>query len=231
MVSVSKNQDLTPKAQQTKEMILNTAFKLFAEKGYADTTLRDIAKDAGISLGLTYRYYSRKEDLVLALYERLAAESADEVKTLPKATIAKRYSESLNGCLDHLTPHRGALGSLFAVGLTAGSEMAVLGDRASGVRTNMWSTYKEVVAGATDAPREKQVEQITTLLYASHLLVILYWLQDRSENQQRTRDLIQFVADTLKRTRPTFGLPGVSGVLTKLHKIIYPMFGPAEVSA
>ena len=48
---------LTPKAQQTRELILETALALFASQCYQDTTLRDIAARADVSLGLTYRYF------------------------------------------------------------------------------------------------------------------------------------------------------------------------------
>jgi len=47
-----------------KELILNTALKLFAEKGYHATSISSIAKDAGISKGLMYNYFESKETLL-----------------------------------------------------------------------------------------------------------------------------------------------------------------------
>ena len=73
----------TGKAQRTREHILETALELFARKGYAETTMRDIAAEADCSLGLAYRYFARKEEMVLALYERLATELEEEVAALP----------------------------------------------------------------------------------------------------------------------------------------------------
>jgi len=216
----------TPKAQRTKEHILDTALGLFATKGYAETTLRDIAREAQVSLGLTYRYYARKEDLLLALYERLTTECAAQVRMLPKGPMGQRFAGALNETLDLLQPYREALSSLFAVGLTANSEMAVLGDRASGVRAGMWELYRGVVAGASDAPKGKQCEQISTLLYSGHLLVILFWMQDRSEEQAKTRDLIKFAGRMLQRVRPFLGLRMVATPLAQLNQILLPMFGP-----
>ena len=37
--------------EDTKDLILNAAYKLFAERGYADTTMRLLAKEAGVGLG------------------------------------------------------------------------------------------------------------------------------------------------------------------------------------
>ena len=56
---------LTPKAEMTRQRILQAALKLFATEGYEGTTMRKIAAAAGCSLGLTYRYYASKEELFI----------------------------------------------------------------------------------------------------------------------------------------------------------------------
>jgi len=40
-----------------KKQILDTAMKLFYEKGYENTSMADIAKEMDITKGLCYRYY------------------------------------------------------------------------------------------------------------------------------------------------------------------------------
>jgi AcrR family transcriptional regulator len=61
---------LTPKARRTRERILEAA--LFADRGYEATTMREVGRKAGTSLGLAYRYFASKEVFALALYVRLA---------------------------------------------------------------------------------------------------------------------------------------------------------------
>ncbi len=51
-----------------RELLKNTAMKLFAGKGYHATSISQIAKEAGISKGLLYNYYESKEDLLVALF-------------------------------------------------------------------------------------------------------------------------------------------------------------------
>ncbi len=68
---------------------------------------------------------------------------------------------------------------------------------------------------------------MTTLLYAAHLLFVLFWLQDRSAEQAKTRELLGFAQEMLGRLRPVLGLPLVAKPLTRLTEIIGPMFGPA----
>ncbi len=81
----------TQKAEQTRQRILDSALKLFATKGYEKTTLRDIAAEAGSSLGLTYRYFARKEELVLSLYRQLARDLETQVGELAPASLADRF--------------------------------------------------------------------------------------------------------------------------------------------
>jgi AcrR family transcriptional regulator len=52
--------------------IIDAAIKLFGERGYYTVTIKDIAKEAGISTGLIYQYFQNKEDvLLLTLMKRL----------------------------------------------------------------------------------------------------------------------------------------------------------------
>lgn len=52
------------KKEEIQAMILNSAEELFANKGYKSTTISDIAKSAGISVGNVYRYYKGKEQIL-----------------------------------------------------------------------------------------------------------------------------------------------------------------------
>ncbi|MCM3443838.1 TetR/AcrR family transcriptional regulator [Metabacillus halosaccharovorans] len=47
----------------TRNKIHSAAIKLFAKKGFSATSVKDIAEGAGISIGLMYRHYKKKEDL------------------------------------------------------------------------------------------------------------------------------------------------------------------------
>lgn len=48
---------------ERKKEIISTAMRLFTEKGYDKTSLRDIAKEANIALGLCYHYFDSKQKL------------------------------------------------------------------------------------------------------------------------------------------------------------------------
>ncbi len=54
--------------RQTRQKILDTALNLFACHGYSSTTIRMIAAESGIAIGLLYNYFSGKEGLLRAIF-------------------------------------------------------------------------------------------------------------------------------------------------------------------
>jgi AcrR family transcriptional regulator len=52
--------------------LLEAAMRVFPRKGYAATTLLDIAQEAGVSSSALYQYFHSKEDLFLALTDKLS---------------------------------------------------------------------------------------------------------------------------------------------------------------
>ena len=218
----------TPKAFATRQKIYDAALKLFGEKGYDETTLRDIAAEAGVSLGLAYRYFARKEEIVLLLYEDLVGHLGAKMALLPTGTTSLRFGALIRLTFGLLRPHRRTLGGLFGVGLSADSELAVFGPRASGVRERMWGLYNRVVTGASDALKPAQTDQLTTILYAGHLIFVLFWLLDRSPEQASTEALLKLTARMLQTLRPVMGLKLVSEPLSDIHGILAPMFAPTK---
>ena len=53
--------------ENTRERIIASAKKLFAEQGFQKTTVMDISKQAGLSEAALYEYFQGKEDLLLAI--------------------------------------------------------------------------------------------------------------------------------------------------------------------
>src|SRR5215468_6945599 len=102
---------VTPKGVQTRQRIIDRALKLFAQRGYPATTLRDIAQAADVSIGLAYRYFRRKEELVLALYEQLSEEVARRIR-LPQGSIGNRWAALERTRFAVLRPHRRTLVAL-----------------------------------------------------------------------------------------------------------------------
>ncbi len=50
------------------------ALRVFARRGYAGATVRDVAREAGVAQGLLYNYYRGKHELLAAVFRRSAAD-------------------------------------------------------------------------------------------------------------------------------------------------------------
>ena len=208
---------LTPKALRTRERILEAALGLFAEKGYEATTMRGVAREAGASLGLAYRYFASKEEFALALYMRLAEESEDWARDrLAGGTVAERFEAAMLAKLDQVSPHRDPLAALLTRALDPNSRLSALGEGTAAVREKMAGVFLEVVRGASDAPGEKQAVQLGNVLYALHLAILLYWFHDRTPDARATRELVGTARETLRYLRPALWLPPMSRVLSGL---------------
>jgi AcrR family transcriptional regulator len=62
------------RGQETYNAILAAAGRLFAERGYDETSTHLIAREAGISVGALYRYFADKKAICLALYQQDVSE-------------------------------------------------------------------------------------------------------------------------------------------------------------
>jgi len=59
------------KKRQTREAIARAALELFAERGYDETTLADIAAAAGVSTRTIFAYFPGKEDILFCDFQAL----------------------------------------------------------------------------------------------------------------------------------------------------------------
>src|SRR5438270_449386 len=57
-------------ADQTKDRIVEAAYRTLVAHGYHDTSMKDIAREAGVAPGLAHYYFETKEDLLVAAIER-----------------------------------------------------------------------------------------------------------------------------------------------------------------
>ncbi|MEV4122327.1 TetR family transcriptional regulator [Micromonospora sp. NPDC049645] len=78
-------------AAETRQLLLDAARRRFARDGYAATTVRDIAEDAGVNVALISRYFSSKE----GLFEACLRAAGDELGRTTGQTPADRVPEAI----------------------------------------------------------------------------------------------------------------------------------------
>lgn len=70
---------------ERREHLVDAAMRCFARNGYNRTSMRDIAKDAGVTTGAIYAHFSGKEALIAALAERFKAMRSNALRPDPES--------------------------------------------------------------------------------------------------------------------------------------------------
>ncbi|MGK2879932.1 MAG: TetR/AcrR family transcriptional regulator [Mycobacterium sp.] len=73
-----------PSGDERESAILSTAERLLTQRAYADISVDDLAKGAGISRPTFYFYFSSKEAVLLTLWERVIREADAALESLPE---------------------------------------------------------------------------------------------------------------------------------------------------
>jgi AcrR family transcriptional regulator len=76
------------KKLKTRQAIVEAASTLFAEKGYAETTLAEVAEAAEVALSTIFNYFRGKPDIVFAVLDALVASAQDRVVERPEGETA-----------------------------------------------------------------------------------------------------------------------------------------------
>jgi AcrR family transcriptional regulator len=142
---------------KTRKTILAQATALFAQQGFAATSLRDIAARAHIEAATVYHYFPSKKDLLLEIfgdfYAALARRYEHIDRTLPRAaTLREGLAHFMAHHRDFLDEHRSFASLFFVEGLRTNGP---LGKALQGI-TQEATRHLRVLAGRwRTMPREQ----------------------------------------------------------------------------
>lgn len=112
----------------TRTAVIDSAMKLFAQNGYAHTTTRRIAEEAGISTGLMYHYFEGKAGLLRAVFDNCMAILNESFATAYTESTADKRLASLLRAMFALLRSDPAFWALFYMLRTQPAIMRELGD-------------------------------------------------------------------------------------------------------
>lgn len=207
------------KGDQTRQHIYQTAAECFSQSGYDAVSMREIAAKADVSVGLIYHYFGGKEDIARCWYIEQVEALAAAMAGLPTGQLADRYRQALELNLRRLRPMRGAMLALFAGAMRSDAAVSLM-DSPPGHRLSR--SYRQLVLDSDDALRESTAADLGIVLYMFHMLLLVFWLYDRSPGQASTERLLGFAHEMIKLLRPMFFLPMVPQGIAKLARIVMP---------
>jgi len=182
------------KSEQTRALILETAMRLFQERGYEKTTMRAIAQEAGVSVGNAYYYFAGKEHLIQGFYDRLAAEHRVAIReVLDRETdLEARLAGVLKVWLDIATPYHEFAVQFFKNAADPDSPLSPFSEESEHARVEAISVHREVLAGATKTKVPEELRDVLPeLMWLSQMGLVLYWIFDRTEGRERSYRLAE----------------------------------------
>ena len=92
---VTNSEVVQKRAIEPREKIIISAFEMYAKKGYNKTTVDEIAKNAGLSVGIAYRYFKNKKALLLSALEYGFSKISELSGTSPTDLFGKDLEKAL----------------------------------------------------------------------------------------------------------------------------------------
>lgn len=182
-------------SEETRRLILDTALALFRERGFEETTIRDIASRAGLSLGAAYYYFKSKEAIVGAYYEYVQREHQARARDAfaRGKTLRDRLRAALHTKIDIMQEDRRLLRALFRYGGDPDHPLSWFGPSTREQRQLSVDVFAEALAPER-LPADVR-DAAPTLLWTLHMGILLYFLYDASTGERRTRKLIDAAVD------------------------------------
>lgn len=86
------------KSTETRKKIIDTATKLFNEKGYYDTNIKDIAREANIVHSSIYYYFKNKESIAREIFDQLV----DKIDKVTSDIYKEKHDILLNSIIKYI---------------------------------------------------------------------------------------------------------------------------------
>jgi AcrR family transcriptional regulator len=211
-----------PRSAQTRAAIIEAALRLFREAGYEATTMRAIAREAGVSTGNAYYYFGSKEELIREFYAGNQAEH--EAASRPVLARESRFAARLRGTLraqiDVMSPYHAFAAKFFKHAAEPTNPLSPFSAESSAVRDASIGLYREVVEGSADRIDRDLRAKLPELLWLYSLGIVLYWVHDTSPSCANTYQLIDRTVPVVDRLVLMSRLPVLRSAMTEILSIV-----------
>jgi len=182
-----------------RDQILDAANALFAERGYEEVTIGDVAQDAGVARGLVHHYFGGRKEVYVALVERLAAGREERLQPSVGRSARARVENSVSRWLDWTESNR----AIYLGTIAPGEDIAdpdvrrVVGELVHRAVAQVVALHADI---AEDSPRLRYALECWT---GVNRAATRRWLRGEA-TREATQELL---ASTLEHVLRTFGSP------------------------
>jgi AcrR family transcriptional regulator len=189
----------TPKSEETGLKILTAALDLFRQRGFDQTTMREIAQKAEVATGAAYYYYASKDEIVMDFYRRACTEMQPKLESALAAntTLEARLREIVRVKLAHFAPDRGVLRALLRNGADPQYPLSPFSAETEPIRAIDIAWFRRILADCdTRIPRDL-APQLPGVLWLFQMGIIFFWVIDDSPNQSRSTRLLELACKSV----------------------------------
>jgi AcrR family transcriptional regulator len=175
-----------------RQKILEAALDLFRDRGFSETTMRQIAAKAGVASGLAYYYFESKNAIVLAFYHRAKDELTpllEQAQTDRK--LAARLQALVEAKFGYFAPYRRFLGALMGTAADPASPLSPFGDESKDIREADFAHFERALSETGTSVPKDLAPHMAKMLWLYQMGLILFWIYDGSKEQRRTKALLQ----------------------------------------
>ena len=186
------------KKQQTRQLIADTAWQLFADRGFDRVTVAEVARQAQVAEATVFNYFPTKEDLFYSrleafgagLLEAVAAREPDE----PALAAVRRYLLGSGGLLAQIAAGDAeALQRLRTVSRVIAASPSLLAREQQAIARST-DALAELLAAETGAP----ADDVTARVAANALLGVQRTLVDHVRRRVLADDQPERLADDVR---------------------------------
>ncbi len=204
------------KSEETRARILEAALTIFRERGFAQATMREIAGRAEVATGAAYYYFDSKDAIVMAFYERSQAEMHPGIEAALDGakTLESRLRAIIETKFCYFAPNRKLLGTLSAH-TDPEHPLSPFSVETASIREQDVESFERAVRESAVKLPPPVAPYLGRLLWMYQMGLILFWVYDKSAEQERTRLLYEKTLKMLLVTLKLAGLP----FLRPLHRL------------
>jgi len=215
----------TTKAEETRGRILSAALNLFRERGFDQTTMREVATGADVAIGAAYYYFESKEALVMAFYHQANEAMHEQIESVlkRKTDLRTRLRGVIDVKFEYFGPNRKFLGALLRHAADPEHPLSPFSAQTRDIRELDMQHFSEALAGSNLRLTDDLLPHLPKLLWLYQMALILFWIYDRSPEQARTERLVDkslaIVVSLLKLSKSPF-LRGVRRTAIELLEAV-----------
>jgi len=178
--------------EKTRITLIETAIHLMIQKGFESTTMREIARTAGVGDATIYTYFPSKERIVWAyiqLRQQQAIQKINNIAQFDSYTLQEKLHIYFETILEGYLPDREFLPTAFKMTQHAFITHSADIKNINSLFLDQTRLFLTDAIEKNEIPNQSIETLLPNLILDLYFIVLLYWSKDESENFQQSTQL------------------------------------------